>query len=348
MMDVLMRLFVLAIFGFIIAAGASVRAASLSQKDMIDFLAQSLCLDASGHTLAQIPILDSCKFMRPQLSGDIAIYRKHDWPDTRQPGSYRLGHQASDSVLLRTSVTPVVEQTFDFGGASGREFEHFDSVDGGQVVLLMRGWATAVMTQDPTGGVQWFIGNGCRRSRDGGKLSWLFFNQDVPSDRWGSVVANAGLAHFATECPLRFNLAYTRFRRDTVSFPFRVVSDGTVTKTNRPLDVIISEHFGGGAPDAASNAHLERFYFARHLGWIRWERWENTNSPTHAVRAAADLRRVGLLKASGRCPAVSYSTPPGPGWEQVDCRTWTTMVKLNKPWRVSDFHWHAAEDADWR
>ena len=47
-------------------------------------------------------------------------------------------------------------QTFDFG-TGGRAFGHFDGGrgDGGQVMVFKDGWASFVLTEDGTAGVQW-------------------------------------------------------------------------------------------------------------------------------------------------------------------------------------------------
>jgi hypothetical protein len=325
-------------------------AASLNDNQMVDFLAQSLCVDALGKPTSQIPIIDNCTSMRPQRADDRAVYQKHDWPDQRvYPQYFLTGHQASDSVLANPKGRPVIEQTQDFGGDRNHQFGVMDANDGGQAVLLVDGWASAVMTQDAGAGVQWFIGNGCRRSVEDGRRSWVFFNEAVPTGMWADTVTNLGLGRSASACPKQFNLAYTRFRREQVLFPFRLVNGNNVTMTSRALDVIITDHFGGGAAaNPASNPSLERFFFAKHLGWVRWEAWKNVEYPAFLARRAAMLGQAEALQAGRRCPAVAYSTPPGPGWYQVDCRMWTTIVRVTKPWSVRDYHWPVFQNADWR
>jgi hypothetical protein len=323
-------------------------AASLSINDMINFTTQSLCLDAVGKPSSQIPIIDNCASMRPQRAADIAVYQKHDWPDQRVfPHYYLTGHQASDSVLISSGSTPVIEQTLDFGGDPQHQFERFGANDGGQIVVIVGGWASAVMTEGANGEVQWLIGNGCKRSIEGGKLSWLMFNQDTPTGKWADIVAQLGFGRSASDCPQRFNQAYTRYRREQVVFPFRLVSGNTVTTTNRSLDVIVSEHFGAGSANPASDPHLERFFFARNLGWLRWERWQNVNFRSPDVPPATAIRDAQTLAVAGRCPTVAYSTSPGPGWYQIDCRTWTTITKVTGPWSVSDYRWPAVGGTDW-
>jgi hypothetical protein len=314
-------------------------ATPLSDSDMINILTQSVCLDRSGKPATQIPYIDDCESMRPQSGADQSVYFKRDWPDVRYAPHYVLtGHQESDSVIYGAEKNPIIEQTLDFGGDADHEFGRFDSADGGQVAVLVKGWASLIMTEDANTGVGWFIGEGCRNSREEGKLSWLAFNRDAPSGRWAETTSRLTLQHASDACPQHFGVAYLRYRHENVSFPFRVVEGDKVSNIHRILDVIISEHYGGA--NIAEASHLERFFFARNLGWVRWERWENRavhNDPTIAQRAQA-------LATSDRCPPVDYSNSPGPNWIQVGCRNWTTIVRNTTHRTVSDFHWRAFEE----
>ena len=323
-----------------------VYAAPLSTNDMVDFLAQSLCINSSGKPTSQLPIIDNCPIMRPQRTDDQAIYRKRDWPDTRAPGL--LAHQASDSVLAISGAEPVVEQTFDFGDLPGRSFGHFDKGDNGQVVMLTNGWADIVMTEDLTAGIQWFVGTGCKRSVVSGTPGWLLFNQNTPTGTWAHIIASTALDRSFSDCPQQFNQAFTRYRRERIVFPFRLVNGGNVTIITRPLDVMITDHFGGTAANPASNAHLERFYSARHFGLVRWERWDNGDNDSFKPQRAKLQHDMQDLDASGRCPAIAYSTAPGSSWYRVDCRTWTTIVRIFKPWAVEDFGWRAFSETKWK
>ena len=333
-----MKIVITACTVLLITFSASAFAAPLSDRDMINFLTQSLCLDNSGKPTSQIPYIDDCKTMEPQRGTDQAVYFKRDWPDARFAPFYVLtGHQESDSALYGSVKNPIIEQTLDFGGDRDHEFGRFDHSDGGQVAVLVKGWASLIMTEDVTG-VGWFIGEGCRYSADGAELSWLAFNRDAPDGRWAEATSHLNLGHTSDACPQNFNVAYLRYRHDNISFPFRLVESDKVSNIRRVLDVIISEHYGG--PNIAQARHLERFFFARNLGWVRWERWENRavhNDPTIARRAQA-------LVASDRCPPVDYSNSPGSEWMQVDCRNWTTIVRNTTHRTVSDLHWRALED----
>lgn len=322
----------------IISFASPTYAGPFSDRDIINFLTQSLCLDSSGESTNQAPYVDDCKNMRPQRGADQAAYFKRDWPDAHYAPHYVLtGHQESDSVLYGAENNPIVEQTLDFGGDADHEFGRFDHSDGGQVAVLVKGWASLIMTQDANTGVGWFIGEGCRYSSEEAKLGWLAFNRDTPTGRWAEITHHLSLQHTFT-CPQKFGVAYLRYRYENVSFPFRVVEGDKVSNVARKLNVIISEHYGG--TNIAEANHLERFYFARNLGLVRWERWENIalhNDPTITQRAQA-------LASSDRCPPVEYSKAPGSNWIQVGCRNWTTIVRNSAHRTVSSFHWRAFDD----
>jgi hypothetical protein len=317
----------------------------LSSQGILDFVVQSICLDENHNVTHAFPIDADCHLKALQTSRDLATYRKHDWPDTLNVPEIALGYQASDSVIERLKPGPIVVQTFDFGNA-GRMFGRFDqgSGDGGQVLVLVGRWASFAMTEDGGAGVQWFLGEECgthRRTPDPRFLSWLAFRNDVTGDRWTSVIAKLNISSNPDVCPQQYNAAFTRFRRDTLSFAFRLIDAlPTVETVSRSLEVIVSEHYGGHDIDSAD--HLERFFFAKGLGLVRWERWANDNFPqAQSTKLAAEL-----LARTARCPSLASYGPPSARWLLADCRQWTTLVKQRAPWSVSIYKWPALNDLD--
>lgn len=307
----------------------------------MDYVAQSLCLDAAGRVQSLLPIEPDCRRRRPQRVGDMAVYRKHDWPNRLDEPATRQGYQASDSVVARRGGRALFIQTFDFG-TDGRTFGTFDGGrgDGGQVLLFVGDWASFAMTEDGGAGVQWFLGEDCRASSDPQArfLSWLVFRRDVEEGHWRNALARLNVAASPTECPHRFNAALTRFRQVAMVLPFRIVDGRSPVATPRvPLRVIVSEHFGG--KDVPTADHLERFYLASGLGLVRWERWANAN-----LRQAASVATAAReLAATARCPHILDFAAPAPGWILADCRTWTTLVRPRLPWTVADYRWPALQ-----
>ena len=298
----------------------------LSRAQMESFIVQSAGAMADGAAAGPLQGID-----------DPVVWRKHDWANRDDQTNRRAGYQASDSVVEDLAGGRLYVQTFDFGDGK-RRFQHFDlhQGDGGQALAIVNGSAYAILTEDGGGGVQWFIGAGCRTSAKAQApfKSWLFFDRNVTSGAWRDRVARLNIEPRESDCPLFFNDAYTRWRRLNVHFPYRVSAPGQKTREGTwKVDTILSEHYGGSSIAAAR--HLERFWFGRGYGLLRWERWENAGLTSRAhVRDDAQM-----LAASGRCGLVEGSKPPGAGWLMVDCRTWTNFVRLAKPWRVGKFNW---------
>jgi hypothetical protein len=310
-------------------------------EELIDYVVQSICVDDKGKPTRALPIENDCTESRLQRSDDIATYRKHDWPNTLNDPKVVGGYQASDSVLERRASRMLVVQTFDFG-TDDRVFGRFDGGrgDGGQVLLFVGDWASFAMTEDGSGGVQWFIGETCRSpvDQDARFLSWLVFSKGVREGRWLGVVAKLNITGNPNVCPSRFSDAFTRYRMDRVEFPFRIIEGPfSVTLARRNLQVIVSEHYGGS--NIATADHLERFYFAKSLGLVRWERWANGNlQQPQSARAAQRM-----LSQTARCPPIDQYGPPTQSWLLVDCRTWTSLVRQEEPWSVMDYRWNAVE-----
>jgi hypothetical protein len=328
----------------IVCASRAAIAADMIPSEMYAYVSQSICIDGFGNPTARLPIEDGCDHLRLQRSNDVAAYRKHDWPNAVNTPEVATGYQASDSVMQRRGRHTLIIQTFDFG-TGNRRFGQFDDHlgDGGQVLLLVGQWMTAAMTEDGTGSVQWFLGKECRSPspRENRFKSWLMFGRDTTDTRWRSIVAYLNISSDQRTCPRRFNSAYTRYRRGLVEFPFRLIDvDKKLTSVRRVLKVIVSEHYGGDAITSAD--HLERFFFAKSLGLVRWERWANGNfSQFSAVHDAAHI-----LAQTDRCPSVSGYGSPGSKWFLADCRTWTTLIRQTSGWTVDDYKWKALAEFD--
>jgi len=312
-----------------------------AEDDFLNYLTQSVCVDALGRPMRGTPLDAGCRARRSQIASDLAYYRKHDWPNINDVERTRFGYQASDSVLAERGGRSWILQTLDFGNPP-RIFGKFDAGqgDGGQVLTIVDGWASAIMTEDGGAGVQWFIGPGCQTApkNDAGLASWIFFGQVMRSGDWRSVVARLNRATSPTGCPTHFNTAYTRYRSDLIDLEFRLISPTKDAQIiSRKLDVIVSEHYAGD--DMVHADHLERFYFARDLGLLRWERWEN-----FAISQQPDIGRMAnLIASSGRCRPVRYSEPPGQSWQMIDCRSWTMLVEQPANWSVDMYRWRALD-----
>ena len=50
-----------------------------------------------------------------------------------------------------------------------------------------------------------------------------------------------------------------------------------------------------------------------------------------------------LIAGSGRCPRIAFGEPPAAGWQLVDCRTWTNMVRAAPDAPLAALPWPAPE-----
>lgn len=301
--------------GFILKAIAIVRkvfglhpshVATITAAEQMAYLVQAV--DASG-ALATI---------------DTAMtLRKHDWNSGANSGR---GTLASDSVQDTRPNGPVAIQTFDFGYTDAG-FGRFDLADGdgGQVLQIVDGWASVVMTQDGGAGVQWFIGAVNPR------LGWLMFRDDV-TDQWQTITAALNDEGKPTSRPWLYNLAWTRYRKQPVTLPFLL--DG-LPSPSRVLDAIVCEHYSG--PTVSTSNAMERFVFAKGFGLVRWERWVNPAIAAAPATAAA-------FAASGRLPPAPELDGLLPSqWVPADGRCWTNMCSYSTPQSVRQFGWQAAQ-----
>ncbi len=308
----------------------------LSESEMLAFLVQCIGTGPNGSPSIVSRPGSSCR--TPQEVASKPDWRKHDWPDRRDPAVQPLGHQASDSVLDRGFPFPAVVQTFDFGDA-GRRFgvkDEGQGGDGGDAVAILKGAAWVFFTEDGGNGRQWFVAEACRTAPgpNAAHESWLLFDNTVTRHGWRDRLARLRITRSPHECPDRFSNAYTRFRRATIPVPYRAVAGSQPVRTGTwKVDSIVSDHFGGRSIESAD--HLERFYFGRGLGKYRWERWEELSRS----RQPDVPGRARTLAESGRCMPLPYSDAPGPGWVMIDCRTWTNLVRQRAKWSASELGW---------
>ena len=279
--------------------------------------ARNACLDAAGQPVpGRLPVEPGCERRRPIRQGESLPWRKTDWPATFHAARQPEGYMASDATLGRLGSAEAAIQTFDFGGGDWA-FGRLDAQpDGGQVALLGPRGAELVLTQDSgrPGQIQWFLSPDCRPGAPP-SAGWLIFGPEVPTGRWAQAVAQLRIAPAPDACPTGFDAALTRWRREIIPMPFRFHDDARPREA--AMEVIVSEHYGG--PTIARGGHLERFWYARGLGMVRWERWEDpAQDPKVPERAA-------WLAGTGRCGPVPFSDQPAPRWGLVDCRTWTNF-----------------------
>lgn len=286
---------------------------------------QNVCLDAAGTVIEGRSPIDpggGCARQRDLLPGERLPYHKDDHPATADRAALPLGYQRHDSFPVATAdFGEVVEDSFDFGAGEGRRFGVFDEGlgDGGDIVLFAPGAVSIGATEDGGAGFQLFVGAGCHDPIGPKALarSWIIALYRSGGPLAGETVARLNDLREGHQqaCPSRLNFAETRWEVKPVRY------DAGVT-----LLTLISEHYGGKAPDRAG--HVERFYFTRELGATRWESWANPER-AHLFSAWRIAAAAKQFAAFGRC---SPAPPPAGGpFVMVDCREWTLIVPPINP-----------------
>ena len=297
-----------------------------------DFLIQNVCLDGRGAVLPGVGPVDgnpACLGQRDLRPGERLPYHKHDHPSPGQRAGAPLGYQRHDSFPVETvGLGAVVEHSFDFGAGEGRRFGVFDrGTDGGDITVVSPGRVSIAATEDGGLGFQLFVGE-CEGPVTPAALthSWIVaeFDPDHAAPLEGETVARLGdltTGHQET-CPARFGAAFTSWR--VTPFHYRAAPGQGSPLT---LTTLISDHYGGARRDTAD--HVERFYFTRELGSIRWERWQNA-AGNRRFSAAQIAELAKAIADSGRCSAAE--TPGGGApMVMVDCREWTRIMPPADP-----------------
>jgi len=125
-------------------------------------------------------------------------------------------------------------------------------------------------------------------------------------------------------CPRSLVSAYTRWRVENIPW---TLYEGT-TPQRVTLSTVISEHYN--KPDIATASQLERFFYAKGAGRVRWSAWTKTTPMGNNL--------------SVRCPEVRFDVPPdNSGWNLSDCRTWTAIEPpQDASWTDAMFGWPPA------
>jgi len=267
--------------------------------DPLDYLVQLAC-DGPGD------FLHCAGSTHRQLAGETVKYRKHDLPAP-------AGYQISDCTLLPDGTVPCEFSYAPFGPLVIR------NGDGGDLHVVTDGVARIELTQDGgrPGILQHFVGPGC------GGDGWVSFRDDVRSGSWTTMVARLSDTPDGS-CPRSLVSAYTRWRVENIPW---TLYEGT-TPQRVTLSTVISEHYN--KPDIATASQLERFFYAKGAGRVRWSAWTKTTPMGNNL--------------SVRCPEVRFDVPPdNSGWNLSDCRTWTAIEPpQDASWTDAMFGWPPA------
>jgi hypothetical protein len=293
-----------------------------------DYLVQDVCLGPADAPLIGVSPADGparCPRHRDLRVGERLPYHKHDWASHDARAALPEGYQRSDDFPIRTRRLGVaVLQSFDFGSPPAR-FDRFDPSDGGQLALFSPNAVAYGLTEDGGGGLQLFLGPACASPDPVARLqaSWIVVDRSFAAGRPGHALAR--LTTSPERCPAALANAFTRWR--VRGLALRIGTGGAVWRHN--FSALISDHFGGRNPQVAN--HLERFYFTRELGLVRWERWENLARPGDPAARTTGVANAEPLAASDRCEAIAEPPAATGRWLMTDCRQWTNIVAPRDP-----------------
>jgi hypothetical protein len=246
----------------------------------------------------------------PLTYSDPVFVRRHDWGGSGAP----LGYYTSDNALP-TWVANTAVQTW---GAGPWQFVQ-TAGDGGQITSVAGTKAVFWASQDGSyNGLQYFVGPLC------GGDGWLLFDtaNQINSQWTGQAARLSRSTNSPNDCP-PLGAAYTRWMRGLIVYPFQ--SSGKPAGS-LVLDTLLSEHYDHEAIDDSVN--MERNWFAKGIGNIRWEAWSKTGTPGN------DLAE--------RCPQVTlggYYYPETAGWRLTDCRYWANVVPAQPGFSLAHFGW---------
>jgi hypothetical protein len=289
--------------------------------DVLDYMIQNVCVDANGKVRPISPLDSACKKQRDLRLGEPLPYHKHDW-DAQLPG----GRQRGDSFpVFHAQLGLVAFHTFDWGDGV-RQFGRYDGVngDGGSLVAVGNGLVGSIMTIDQKGGVQMFVnGDHCHglATTDSLLVGWPFAPEDLSAQPFGVFHSEIKKVKELDEpCPTRYAHAITAWY-----FIDFVPMSAPNIPGRRFLHALVSEHYSGLSIENSPN--MERMYFSRELGRMRWERWQNLllqNRPD-------DNARASTLSSGGSCIGGAGKPHHAGDWVMVACHEWTNIVPASNP-----------------
>lgn len=249
------------------------------------------------------------------------IYRRHDFGPGPMPVSgdsvQPLGYAASDNANLWSGAAV---NTWSYG-SNPLAFNRGNG-DGGQIISVAGNIARFWATQDGSyPGLQYFVGATC------GGDGWVLFDTSKLLSGvtwWQSQVAQLAISKSsATDCSGGLGPAFTRYQRGPVAY---LTQQAGLPGTVLYFDTVMTEHYDNTSPDWSAN--MERNWFARGVGLVRWESWSK------AAPIGDDL--------AARCPQIiinGYYFPETNGWRLTNCRYWMNFVLAPPGFTLSTYGW---------
>jgi hypothetical protein len=291
-------------------------------KFAYDYLVQDVCVDAKNKLIVDATPMDDtakCPAHRNIAIGENLPYHKDDFPKNAELARRPWGYTRNDTFPITTKLfgTAVI-QSRGFLSANGIPGTKQHPTGGGGIFLFSPESVASGLTEDPTG-IQFFFGPQCNSSDPSKRLldAWVVVDKTFGQKLAGSTVAH--LTRYSERCPARLSPAYTSWYVKSVRFRISVNN----RESKRQLEALISNHFS--AASLESSTSLERFYYTKELGLVRWERWQNALRD----KRPTDTARANALAQTGQCDPIESG--PGAAWLMVACRQWTNLISAQSP-----------------
>lgn len=304
-----------------------------SGGELMDYLVQDVCIDATGLPVAGDPA--SCSRHRNLQVGERLPYLVTDYD--RSVGRSHSSMSSVPAIGVDGKLKVVVVKSLEGGYGPDYSFTFSGARDAFDLIDVSNsGYASIVRTFDGGCFDQIFSrSNGTRNlsARAGG---WILFpldrppsgwaeSESVPLTTWRMQVKPAG-----PRCADNHATGLTAWARPQ-SLTF---------ESGKALSAIRSDHFAAVDLAQAENS-FERFFFTREYGMTRWESWwtrahcERTlggESPRCRPEvASAPLRpRCSVLTLPGE-PIAGLERRGGQSWVRMDCRDMTRYLPLRRP-----------------
>lgn len=299
----------------LLATGAS------GSETISDYMIQDVCVDDQDKPITAVSPLDpKCSRHRDLRPGERLPYHRHDWPSFADKAKRPFGYQRGDSVPYETKrLGTITVTTWDLGDGE-RQFGRYDGVkgDGGSFVAIASKYVGSMAAIDRRNGAQLFVNMESCKGQIGAEslqVGWPFFSVRFPGEQSGLSHSRLKVSKTLGACPTRYTHVHTEW--SVMDFAPMIA---TGKAGERTVSTVVSSHYSG--PDIDRSPNMERMYFSRELGRMRWERWQNL-----AIQERPnDRKRSARLAESGKCVPAAPAPKWRGEWVMVACREMTNIV----------------------
>jgi hypothetical protein len=173
----------------------------------------------------------------------------------------------------------------------------------------------------------------------GGTAGWLWFGASVPFDiGWyqTSIPANMSEEIYYNDCNQVGNITFQYLGNNNEIYPTFTIQGMVYTNVTAPT--IVTESWQGAGNDPSTATIVERDFYVKYVGKVRWEEWCTVANPNNYCDSTTQTT----------CPSgrLSYGdAPPAPNqngsWTLVECADMTDIEPTPnwQSWTVETMIW---------